>query len=254
VSVLRTTFLACLLLFPLTAVAASEEQPVAQLLADSLAANDLPRFELALAHAREVADAMPLGDARNALRRTILIYTDIDAVRSFAAKNPSGSFYDDESLPGLHDHLAADYPGYTEFINDFRVVDRGGRTFYPTAETVAFLIRQLATTPAPEPRPEAPSVPVAQPAKPQQQHRAAVPIPVIVVAAPPATVARSNDIRKSAKPPAVVSTNSKNGAAMFYLVLAMIAAGIVTMLVRMPKQDQEDPRLAVGRESSERIA
>jgi len=87
---------------------------------------------------------MPLGAARNALRRAILVYEDVDSIWSFAVRDRYGAYYNDDSLPGLHDRLSADYPGYDDFIAGYRVADRKGNVLYPTAETRAFLIQQLA--------------------------------------------------------------------------------------------------------------
>lgn len=113
-------------------------------LRDANETNDFRRFEAALAVAKSLADLMPLGAERNALRRAILVYQDVDAVWSFAVRDRYGAYFNDDSLPGLHDRLNADYPGYDDFIADYRVADRKGNVLYPTAETRAFLLKQLA--------------------------------------------------------------------------------------------------------------
>jgi hypothetical protein len=113
-------------------------------LRDTNEANDVRRFEAALAVAKSLADVMPLGAERNALRRDILIYEDVDAVWSFAVRDRYGAYFNDDSLPGMHDRLNADYPGYDDFIADYRVADRKGNVLYPTAETRTFLLKLLA--------------------------------------------------------------------------------------------------------------
>ncbi|HXA18570.1 MAG TPA: hypothetical protein VN380_16370 [Thermoanaerobaculia bacterium] len=113
-------------------------------LRDSNETNDFRRFEGALAVAKSLADLMPLGAERNALRRAILVYEDVDAVWSFAVRDRYGAYFNDDSLPGLHDRLTADYPGYDDFIADYRVADRKGNVLYPTAETRTFLLKQIA--------------------------------------------------------------------------------------------------------------
>lgn len=110
---------------------------------DAVSANDLARFALILTSARAFADGMPIGSARNTLRRALLIYADLQTIWTFASASPAGSFYDEESLPGIHDHLSTDYPGYASFIDALKIQDDSGRTLYPTAETRAFLLRQL---------------------------------------------------------------------------------------------------------------
>jgi hypothetical protein len=112
-------------------------------LRDSNETNDFRRFEAALAVAKSLADLMPLGAERNALRRAILVYEDVDAVWSFAVRDRYGAYFNDDSLPGLHDRLNADYPGYDDFIAGYRVADRKGNVLYPTAETRTFLLKQL---------------------------------------------------------------------------------------------------------------
>src|SRR5258708_522929 len=107
-------------------------------------ATDFRHFEAALAVAKSLADAMPLGEPRNALRRAILVYEDVDVVWRFAVRDRYGAYFNDDSLPGLHDRLNADYPGYDDFIAEYRVADRKGNVLYPTAETRTFLLKQLA--------------------------------------------------------------------------------------------------------------
>ncbi len=112
-------------------------------LRDTNARNDFRRFEGALAVAKSIADLMPLGPPRNELRRAILIYEDVDAVWSFAVRDRYGAYFNDDSLPGMHDRLNADYPGYDDYIAEYRVADRKGNVLYPTTETRRFLLKQL---------------------------------------------------------------------------------------------------------------
>jgi hypothetical protein len=125
-------------------IPAALQAVVLSMLRDTNTANDFRRFEAALAVARSLADTMPLGAERNALRRDILVYEDVDAVWSFAVRDRSGTFFNDDSLPGLRDRLDADYPDYEEFIADYRIVDRRGNILYPTAETREFLLKRVA--------------------------------------------------------------------------------------------------------------
>jgi hypothetical protein len=111
----------------------------------ALDANDFRTFQIALQHATELADALPLGAARNALRREVMIYRDVETAWNFARTDRFGAFFDDESLPGFRDHLAADYAGYASFIRSNVIVDGRGVELYPTSETRAFLLRQLDT-------------------------------------------------------------------------------------------------------------
>jgi hypothetical protein len=119
-------------------------------LRDSNDTNDFRRFEAALAVAKSLAEAMPIGAQRNDLRRSILVYEDIDAIWGFAVHDHYGAYFNDDSLPGMRDRLNADYPDYEAFIAEYRVTDRKGNILYPTAETRAFLLKVLAP-PAPKP-------------------------------------------------------------------------------------------------------
>ena len=129
---------------PAPSVTLSKPANATRALRDAVSANDLVRFGSTLTAARSLADRMPIGPERNALRRALLIYGDIETVWQFASSDRAGSFYDDEALPGFHDHLSADYPGYQRFIEGLRVIDGTGRTLYPTAETRVFLLRLVA--------------------------------------------------------------------------------------------------------------
>ncbi|MBV8547325.1 MAG: hypothetical protein JO088_21485, partial [Acidobacteria bacterium] len=106
---------------------------------DANAASDSRRFDGALAVAKFMAEIMPIGPQRNEFRRSILIYEDIGAVLGYAMRDRSGAYFNDDSLPGMHDRLSADYPGYDEYIAEFRVADAKGNVLYPTAETRRFL-------------------------------------------------------------------------------------------------------------------
>lgn len=139
---------------PAPSVTLSKPANAMSALRDAVSANDLVRFGSTLSAARSLADRMPIGPQRNALRRALLIYGDLETVWQFASSDRAGSFYDDEALPGFHDHLSADYPGYQRFIEGLRVIDGTGRTLYPTKETRAFLLRQLVAIPQPA-RPQA---------------------------------------------------------------------------------------------------
>ena len=93
---------------------------------DALATNDAPRFEAAYKRARE-------------LGANVAAYDDIEKVWSFANSDPNGAFYDRE----MHDRLAAKYPAYARYIEQYRLVDARGQVWYPTSETRAFLAKQL---------------------------------------------------------------------------------------------------------------
>ncbi len=149
-------------------------------LRNAVSTKDLPRFTATLTAARLYADRMPIGAERNSLRRALLIYGDFETVWKFADSNSAGSFYDEDILPGFHDHLSADYPPYARFIDELKVFDHTGRAHYPTAETRSFLLAQLAPiAPARTPVPPArikttPASTKRTPAKPAKTPHAVV--------------------------------------------------------------------------------
>jgi hypothetical protein len=105
---------------------------------EAAAAGDLQRFEAALQRAGALVDSMPLGDARNRLRRAVVVATDLQRVIQF-----DGMYWDEDSLPDFYDRLANEYAGFEAFITPFRVIDRRRRVFYPSRETRIFLLKRL---------------------------------------------------------------------------------------------------------------
>ena len=201
---------------------------------EALATNDAPRFEAAYKRARE-------------LGANVAAYDDIEKVWSFANSDPNGAFYDSE----MHDRLAAKYPAYARTIEQYRLVDARGQVWYPTSETRAFLGKQLSGG-------EGPTSPVvkarkAPPAEPKRRHavlqkaelRRDVAAPAGVDAGAPSHDVLANDIRNAAKPPVAhvvepvkADVGGGGAGAILFVVLAMLAAGVVTLFVRTPKPEE----------------
>jgi hypothetical protein len=120
-----------------TPPAAAASDP-ARVLYAAAAAGDLEAFEAALEKARTAIDGMKLGDARNRLRRAIIVATDLDRVWRF-----DGPYWSEESLPDYYDRLSGEYPDFERFIVHYRVMDRSGLPLYPKQETREFLLRNL---------------------------------------------------------------------------------------------------------------
>jgi hypothetical protein len=55
---------------------------------------------------------------------------------SWSMNSATGAFFG----PDLHARFAAAYPGFADYIEDYKVVDNRGNVFYPTAETRQFLL------------------------------------------------------------------------------------------------------------------
>ena len=125
----------------LLAAAASDVSIRTELIA-AARANDLARFDAAIDSAQTHIDTMKTGERRNAFRRSILIASDMSRVWHFEAKS-GALYYDDERLPFYYDRLASEYPGYSKFIREYRVIDTTGLPQYPTKETRGYLLRLL---------------------------------------------------------------------------------------------------------------
>ena len=104
--------------------------------------NNLAKFEATLTQAKEAVESMPVGEARNRLRRAVITATDLDRVWRF-----DGIYWDEDSLPDYYDRLAGEYRDFEAFIAQYRVVDRSGRVLYPKQETRDFLVRKLKPQP-----------------------------------------------------------------------------------------------------------
>lgn len=78
-----------------------------------------------------------------AVRRGEMVqeFADLHRLWTWAMNDPTGAFYGVEK----RGEFARAYPGYTSFIDQFRIIDSNGNAFYPTAETRAFLLQQAET-------------------------------------------------------------------------------------------------------------
>ncbi|HET7433939.1 MAG TPA: hypothetical protein VFN10_04405, partial [Thermoanaerobaculia bacterium] len=68
----------------------------------------------------------------------VAAYAALHELWSYQMSSPIGAFYGEE----LHDRFARAYPGYANFIAEYRIVDSHGSVFYPTAETREFLLER----------------------------------------------------------------------------------------------------------------
>jgi hypothetical protein len=65
-------------------------------------------------------------------------YDALHELWSWSMNSPIGAFYG----PDLYERFAAAYPGFADYIADYKIVDSRGNVFYPTAETRRFLLDQ----------------------------------------------------------------------------------------------------------------
>ena len=126
--------------FLLVAASLRAEEPsrLHRSLYEAASAGDVPKFEAALEHTRAYVETMPLGEARNKLRRAVVVATDLVRIMRFEA-----IYWDEDALPDFYDRLANEYGDFEKFIAPHRLIDRTGRVLYPTRETRAFLLNRL---------------------------------------------------------------------------------------------------------------
>ena len=92
-------------------------------LADAARANDFVTFD-------------GLYKAAKARGASVGAFDTLHEVWEWSMADPIGAFYG----PDLYARLAAAYPGFARYIDEYRVVDSRGNVFYPTSETRAFLL------------------------------------------------------------------------------------------------------------------
>jgi hypothetical protein len=238
-------------------------------LRDAINTNDYPRFRAALAQASDLVDQMPLGAARNAVRRNVMIYRDVEQLWNFARTDRFGAFFDDESMPGLRDHLAADYRGLESFLAANRIIDNHGVELYPTSETRQYLLRLIDSAPRRDTSPVLIASTSSKRAKATTHrvahhaprvtipHRAVAPtISAAIVAAPVATIVPALPIATprtdafampeqavvlpkrtaiaDAAPSQVVPSQS-TGRGIFFVILALVLLGGLMTMLRTPE-------------------
>jgi hypothetical protein len=128
--------------------------------------NDFRAFEELYAHARDRAR-----------------WRTLHEVWTYAESERTGAFFDES----MRDRLAAAYSGYGAYIDDFRIVDSHGHSYYPSAETRHFLIERAVKEVRPA-KSQRIATAVTHRAKKVHASRAKVviPTPVAHVAAPAA--------------------------------------------------------------------
>lgn len=114
---------------------------------------------------------------------------------TWSMASPTGAFYG----PELYSRIAAAYPNFPDYIDDYTIVDRNGNAFYPTAETRTFLLEQAMRNRT------APRVLIAR-----DEPSSASPAPIIreINSAPMLTPARSRSRARMLKSDATPVTKS----------------------------------------------
>lgn len=167
------------------------------------ARRDRAGFDAAVAAAKTMASSASAGD-RTMASAVLEVYEDIARLWDYQFNTPTGSFFDESVQGGSLLKALQGYPGYESSIEANAIRDANGTRYYPTRESMDFLIRVAGErltrggaaptrvaetprteTPAPVKTPTRTSVPVPVPSRDPQ----AVP-PLVVADRKPATAAR----------------------------------------------------------------
>jgi hypothetical protein len=191
-------------------------------------------------------------------------YESLHELWQYSIENPTGAFYGRE----MYERFARAWPGFAEYIADYSLVDSNGNTFYPTAETRAFLLRRIEqgrSTPrvliADTPRRAATTSAITTRPTPRrrlQKAEAATPRPVIAAPTPapaPVVVAAATPVTQkpiapapAAPAPAPVQAAlvvpqqqpavpaSSSGRGLLLLVIGLVGTGILAVVLRTPQE------------------
>ncbi|MGZ8798280.1 MAG: hypothetical protein ACXW2F_13120 [Thermoanaerobaculia bacterium] len=182
-------------------------------LADAARRNDYAAFEALFA-----AEASQPRAAR-----------DLHEVWTYAVTDPTGAFYGGD----MYNALASTYPDFAAQIQELAVDDANGNRFYPTAETKLFLIEKLRAAPAMEVEP-----PVTPHADRREAGRSTAASPDAFTS----DIAKLGEFpaprRRMPRPqpvaPAQMDISTENGRGIFFIIVALIAAGVGILTVRTP--------------------
>ena len=232
-------------------------------LASAAEANDYATFDALYAQAKSSGEP-------------VTPYADLHALWTYSVTDPIGAFYGAE----MHDRFARVYPGFARYIEEYRIVDQNGRAFYPSAETRRFLLAQVTNatprvalaevetvvvrparnvgeTPTsqparrrrsvvkPQPAPAPPVIVAEQPAPAPVQ--VPVPAPVIAEAKPIVQAPVPAPAPAPAKPvPTVADESSFTGRGILLLIIGLIGVGVLTVMMRAPKEEDAPPQEAAN--------
>lgn len=201
-------------------------------------------------------------------------FGDLYDVWSFSESTATGAYYG----ATVHDRLAARYPDYAKYIEDYRVTDSHGQSFYPSAETRNFLLQQaiegndplVATKPhstqtAAVAKPAASrtiaeSRPLQTPLAKQQTTSAAAPIEPPEALPADALASDMNKVEAQAPPAtapkrqllqAEMTDTAGTTRGIFLVILGLVGIGVVTMTMQASSSeghvadDEERPQATV---------
>jgi hypothetical protein len=174
-------------------------------------------------------------------------FADLHEVWSFSQANATGAYYGAE----IHDRLTARYPAYAGFIEEYRITDRRGQAFFPSAETRAFLLQQaiegndplVASLSASSRTTSTKTIAAPHEIATTAKTAAAAPKPIEPVESLPKDALASDMTkvtpqpqRKIAEAELVVDTASSTRG-IFLIILGLIGIGVLTMTMQASGSD-----------------
>ena len=156
-------------------------------------------------------------------------YDALHELWTYSVTDPIGAFYGQE----LYERLSRAYPGYAAYIDEFRVIDSRGNTFYPTSETRAFLLDRAV-----EGRP-APRVQVAErKARPvERRPRPAAEPETSSRKLPAAEAAAAPQVPAPVAIPAPTNPNPTATRGILLMIIGLIGVGLLALVLRTPREE-----------------
>ncbi|MEO6486855.1 MAG: hypothetical protein ABIO78_02815 [Thermoanaerobaculia bacterium] len=179
-------------------------------------------------------------------------YAELHRLWTWAMNDRFGAFYGIETYA----RLSSAYPGYADYIEQYRIVDSNGNLFYPTAETRRFLVlaamRGLVAEIAPvkpvvvteaSVTPKTAEVAVMAPVSTTLVAASVIADPVVTAPAPARKPALQTQ-RASALPvPAGRSLPERRsgglGRGIFLIIAGLLGAGTVSMMLHTSPEERE---------------
>lgn len=103
--------------------------------------DDRTAFNAALRDVKDILNTYPAGGEKRAAQQKVERYEDVARLWQYQYESPTGAFIAEGS--DLHAMLTA-YPGYEDAVRRQVITDATGTRFYPTRESRAFLMRDIA--------------------------------------------------------------------------------------------------------------
>lgn len=188
-------------------------------------------------------------------------YAELHRLWSWAMNDRFGAFYGVETYA----RLSSAYPGYADYIEQYRIVDSNGNLFYPTAETRRFLVLAAMRGLVAEVAPVKPVL-VTSTETMQSTAREAIPVavtapvavaviaapvmaspvmaaPLVAAPMPARELARQSRRKNEAPVPANRSLPERRsgglGRGIFLIIAGLLGAGTVSMMLHTSPEERE---------------